>query len=68
MNLSPDELVALTGKSKPSAQARELEHLGIPHKPRRDGSLVVLRVHVETGQTHELSGDRRPEPRLRFDG
>lgn len=67
MNLTADELAVLTGKSKPSAQARELEHLGIPFKPRRDGTLVVLRIHVETTQTHEICGAGKAAPRLRFD-
>jgi hypothetical protein len=67
VNLSPDELAALTGKSKPSAQARELEHLGIPFKSRRDGSLVVLRVHVESGETQPIPNTTRTRPRVRFD-
>jgi hypothetical protein len=60
--LTADELVALTGKRRPSAQARVLDYLCIPSKRRPDGSLVVLRVHVAdaapTGQ--------RPEPELRL--
>ena len=62
MILSPDELVALTGKKYAASQARELEHLGIPFKARRDGSLVVLRIHVEG--TQDVPPPRR-EPRVR---
>jgi hypothetical protein len=61
VNLTEQEIVALTDKEKPSAQARELAHLGIPCKPRRDGSLVVLRVHVE-GMHHHAPAR---EPQLR---
>lgn len=67
MILTPEELIALTGRKYAPAQARELDFLGIPHRPRRDGSLVVLKIHVEIAQTHELSDDQRPEPQLRFD-
>lgn len=67
MNLSREQLVALTGKKYVPAQIRELEHLHIPYKRRRDGSLLVLRIHVETGQTHEIRDDNRQRPRVRFD-
>lgn len=58
--LSEVEIQELTKKRMHYAQARELHRLGIPCKPRSDGSLIVLRVHVEVEQ-------RRPqqhEPRL----
>ena len=42
------ELVALTDRERPSAQARVLARLGIPHRRRPDGSLIVLRCHLET--------------------
>lgn len=62
MILSPDQLIELTGKKYASAQARELDYLGIPYKPRTDGSLVVLRIHVEG--TQDVRPSRR-EPRVR---
>jgi hypothetical protein len=58
MILSPDELEALTGKQRPAAQARELAHLCIPYKRRRDGSIVVLRA--------DIGAERTQEPRLRL--
>lgn len=67
MIVSAEDIAAITGKVRIAAQARELEHLGIPFKRRRDGSLLVLRIHVETGQTHPLSEPQRPRPRVRFD-
>jgi hypothetical protein len=51
--LSHDEIVEFTGKSRPSYQARELEHLGVPYQRRRDGTLVVLRIHVQVVESKE---------------
>lgn len=45
--LSPAELTQLTGHRRSDAQLRELTHMRIPHRARRDGSLVVLRRDVE---------------------
>lgn len=42
--LTEQELEAVTGKDRPSAQARVLRELGIPFRPRpRDGALLVSR-------------------------
>jgi hypothetical protein len=61
--LSEQELVALTKKTRPSAQARVLDFMGIRYQPRPDGSIAVLRIHVETP---EPAGARLlpPEPVL----
>jgi hypothetical protein len=48
MFLSKDELVALTGRRRPKAQARALTGMGIPYRRRPDGSPVVLRIHLDT--------------------
>lgn len=45
--LTTSELVELTGKVRHSAQIRQLRHMGIHHKTRADGSVAVLRAHVE---------------------
>jgi hypothetical protein len=45
--LSADDLHDLTGKERPTAQARVLQAMGIPYRARPDGTLVVLRIHVE---------------------
>lgn len=44
--LTDKEILELTGKERPAAQARELAHLRIPHERRRDGSIIVYRVHL----------------------
>lgn len=46
--LSKEELMTLTGRERSKAQARVLNHLGICHNTRPDGSLVVDRSHYET--------------------
>lgn len=47
MILTPEEIVELTGRTRANAQARVLNALGIPHRPRPDGSLVVARASVD---------------------
>lgn len=45
--LSKEELHQLTGRTRRDAQLIALNHMGIEHKVRPDGSIVVLRAHVE---------------------
>ena len=47
MFLTPDEIKELTKRTRYGAQAEMLQGLGIVHKIRNDGSLIVLRTHVE---------------------
>lgn len=47
MFLTPDELIELTGRKRRDAQAMVLRHMGIEHRVRPDGAVVVLRAHVE---------------------
>ena len=62
--LSIVELCELTGKQRASAQARELEAMGITYRRRRDGSIAVLRVHAE----HLPGTGRKYEPKVNLDG
>lgn len=55
--LNPDELVALTKRSRRDAQCAELRHMGITHAQRRDGSVVVLWSAVDKS----LGGAARPK-------
>lgn len=48
MLLTSNELRELTGRIQSDAQARELDAICIPYRRRRDKSLVVMRVCVET--------------------
>jgi hypothetical protein len=58
MFLDEIELAELTGRRRADAQARALRAMGIEHRVRPDGSVAVLRAHVE-----KLFGMSKVEPR-----
>lgn len=62
--LTEEELVELTQKERPSAQARVLDFMGIRYRPRPDGSLAVMRIHVETVEGQVPSARLPSEPVL----
>ena len=43
LNLTPEEIIEITGKYRPSAQFRVLNEMGIPVKKRLDGKPIVCR-------------------------
>jgi len=45
--LTDKELIELTGRSRRCAQVRVLCYMGIEHKVRPDGSVAVLKAHVD---------------------
>lgn len=47
MFLTPEEVASLTGKQRGDAQQRALNFMGIEYKVRPDGSIAILRAHVE---------------------
>jgi hypothetical protein len=47
MILTSDELVELTERRRSSSQVKVLRFMGIEHRVRPDGSVAVLRAHVE---------------------
>lgn len=51
MFLTPDELAELTGKVRGSAQVIALRIMGIEHRVRPDGRVLVLRSHVDGSAT-----------------
>lgn len=59
--LTPDELRELTGCRRSDAQARALEHMGIPFSARPNGTLAVLRTVVE--RALGADGTMAPTPR-----
>lgn len=68
MILTPQELVEYTKKERPSAQARQLDFLGVPHKPRLDGSLIVFWEDVRAAQGVQRAREPAPRmPRVRLD-
>lgn len=66
MLLTEAEIRELTRRVRPGWQARALDNMGIPYRRRPDGSLAVLRIHVETIPGTEPASIR-PSPRLRLD-
>jgi hypothetical protein len=60
MFLTEDEISALTGKVRHPSQIRVLNRLGIDHKVRPDGSLVVLR-----SVTDRALGERVPKSKMK---
>lgn len=64
MFLTIDELRALTRRVQHAAQVRVLRAMGIQHGMRPDGSVAVLRSHVERlfGGTAEEHVRRPVEP------
>ncbi len=47
MFLTGKELAELTNRSRRDAQARVLRAMGIEHRVRPDGSVAVLKAHVD---------------------
>lgn len=47
MFLDPDALYELTRRRRSDAQIRMLRAMGIEHRIRADGSVAVLRAHIE---------------------
>lgn len=47
MFLDEDELLDLTGYCRRPSQQKALDFMGVVYKIRPDGSLAVLRAHVE---------------------
>lgn len=45
--LSEDELFDVTHKHRPTAQCRALKSMGIIHKRRPDGTVLVHRSHLD---------------------
>lgn len=62
--LSEEDLYELTRRKYAPAQARQLRCMGIEHRARADGSLVVLRSHVEKilGAVPQNHVKRKAEP------
>lgn len=48
MFLNPTELYELTGKKRRQAQVEALRMMGVEHRVRPDGTVAVMRAHVES--------------------
>ena len=62
VTLTDDELHELTGRRQSQAQRRALNAMGIDHRTRPDGSIVVLRTTVEAAKPKSARRKADPEP------
>lgn len=65
MFLDTDEIINLTNRKRRAAQKIMLNALGIQYKTRADGSIAILRSHVEKefgGTDNEKKKQRIIEP------
>jgi len=64
MLLTDKDIAELTRRTRHGSQAAVLRAMGIHHKQRPDGSLVVLRAHVEhlLGGTAPVKVSKKLEP------
>lgn len=61
--LNADELSTLTGKKLYAAQRRVLNFMGIPHRVRPDGSLVVLWSDIDASAINPArAASKQSEP------
>lgn len=56
MLLTDEQIAELTRRRRPHAQLKMLRFMGIEHKLRADGSIAVLRSHVES----IMGGEAKP--------
>lgn len=59
--LTPAELEKVTNRVRCDGQRRELDHMGIPYRVRRDGSLLVLWRDVELQTDGRTIEPKEPE-------
>jgi hypothetical protein len=62
MFLNDDELYQLTGAKRRDTRVRILRAMGIEHRVRPDGRVIVLRKHIEALLGGELKTKAPPSP------
>lgn len=65
MFLTREEIIELTGRKRKDAQLAALRFMGIEHRVRPDGSIAILRAHVQqefAGYHPERGAEKRVEP------
>lgn len=66
ITLNESELEALTQRHRVDARRRALDAMKIPYRVRHDGSLAVLRAHVERDPGAPAGTIDPREPQLRL--
>jgi hypothetical protein len=61
MFLSEEQIREMTGRVQHNAQAKMLRSLGIIFKTRADGTILVLRDHVEKELGGKIETKRKPK-------
>lgn len=64
MFLTHEELIELTGRKVRNAQAKALNTMGVTHRRRPDGSVVVLKSHVDKLLDGNIETIVKPEWKL----
>ena len=67
MFLDDAEIAQLTQRTRRPAQSRVLSFMGIEHKRRPDGSIAVLRAHVERMFGGAIVPSERPRKVVELD-
>jgi hypothetical protein len=67
MFLDPQELIELTGRHRRETQKQALRFLGIEHRVRADGKILVLRAHVERQFGESEAAQKPEENKIRWD-
>lgn len=63
MFLSADEISSMTGRVQRAAQVKVLRFMGVEHRVRPDGTLAVLRAHVEKVFGATPAAERKTTPK-----
>lgn len=62
MILTAKELAELTGRTRRSSQIEALRFMGIEHKIRPDGTVAVLKAHIE--QTFGMREQKQKQAKI----
>lgn len=65
MFLTENEIIELTQRRYRNAQVQAITQMGIDHKVRPDGSVTILREHIQkmfSGETVETKRRKKSEP------
>lgn len=60
--LDEDEIIELTGRKRKDSQKMALAFMGIKYRERPDGSVAVLRSHVEESLGSSIAKTKEVEP------
>jgi hypothetical protein len=59
--LTPEEISDLTGRRRRDAQRTQLNAMGVEYRVRADGSIAIMRAHVERLFGAQAPAGRQPK-------